>query len=96
MAVPNATPPEEPAILRDLVQALIDGGALNLGQGYSLLSGLDVIDRQLADRDIEAAARLFQAFINQVQAFVSAGILTVAQGQPLIDDAQNAVDQLNG
>ncbi len=77
------------------MQALIDGGALNLGQGYSLLSELDVIKRHLANRDIEAAAGLFQAFINQVQAFVSAGTLTVAQGQPLIDDAQNAIDQLN-
>ncbi len=95
LALPNATPQEESAILRDLVQALIDGGALNLGQGYSLLSELDVIDRHLADRDIEAAAGLFQAFVDQVQTFVSAGILTVAQGQPLIDAAQNAIDQLN-
>ncbi len=88
MAVPNATPPEEPAILRDLVQALIDGGALNLGQGYALLSELDLIDRHLANRDIEAAAGLFQAFSNQAQAFVSAEILTVAQGQPMLDAAK--------
>ena len=86
---------EESAILRDLVQALIDSGVLNLGQGYELVSELDAIDRHLADRDIEAAAGLFEAFINEVQTFVSVGTLTVAQGKPMIDDAQNAIDQLN-
>ncbi len=95
MAVPNATPQEESATLRDLVQVLIDGGVLNLGQGYALMSRLDLIDRHLADRDIEAAAELFQAFIDQVQEFVRVGILTVVQGHPLIDAAQNAIDQLN-
>ena len=94
MAVRNAPPQEETAILRDLVQALIDGGELNLGQGYALLSKLDAIRRDLADRDIEAAAGLLKAFIDEVQVFVSAGILTVAQGQPLIDDAQNTIDEL--
>ena len=95
MAERNATPQEESAILRDLAQALIDDGALNLGQGYALVSKLDMIDGQLADRDIEAAVELFQAFIDQVQTFVSAGTLTVAQGPPLIDAAQNAIHQLN-
>ena len=56
LAVRNATPKEESAILRDLAQALIDGGALNLGQGYSMLRKLDVIERHLADRNIETAA----------------------------------------
>jgi len=95
LAERNATPQEESAILRDLAQALIDDGALNLGQGYALVSKLDMIDRQLADRNIEAAAELFHAFIDQVQTFVGVGTLTVAQGPPLIDVAQNAIDQLN-
>ena len=75
-----------------LAQALIDDGALNLGQGSALVSKLDMIDRQLADRNIEAAAELFHAFIDQVQTFVGVGTLTVAQGPPLIDVAQNAID----
>ena len=94
MAVRNATPQEESAILRDLVQALIDGGVLNLGQGYSLVSRLDQIDRQLGDREREVSAGLFQAFVSQVQEFVSAGVLTVAQGDPLIEAARNANDSL--
>ena len=68
LAERNATPQEESAILRDLAQALIDDGALNLGQGYALVSKLDMIDRQLADRNIEAAAELFHAFIDQADA----------------------------
>ncbi len=91
----SATPQEESATLRDLVQVFIDGGVLNWGQGYALVSRLDMIDRHLANRDIEAAAGLFQACIDQVQEFVSAGILTGAQGHPLTDAAQNAIGQLN-
>ena len=37
----SATPQEESATLRDLVQVLIDGGVLNWGQGYALVSGLE-------------------------------------------------------
>jgi hypothetical protein len=94
LAVPNATPQEESATLRDLVQALIDGGVLNLGQGYSLVSRLDLIDRHLGDHDLEASAELFQAFVSQVNEFVSVEIFTVAQGAPLIAAAQNASDSL--
>ncbi len=94
MAGQSATPREESATLRDLAQALIDGGVLNLGQGYALVSKLDKIDRYLADREREDAAELFQAFIDQVQAFLSDGIPIVDQGQPLIAAAENAIDQL--
>ena len=59
LAVRNATPQEESAILRDLAQALIDGGALNLGQGYALLSEPDLVDRHLANREIDAAQDAF-------------------------------------
>jgi hypothetical protein len=86
---------EASAILRDLVQALIDGGMLNLGQGYALTSRLDAIHHDLADRDIEDAARLFEALISEVRTFVNEGTLTADQGQPLIDGAQNALNQLN-
>ena len=95
LAERDTTPQEEAAVLRDLAQSLIHDGVLNLGQGYALVSKLDMIDRHLADRDIEAARELFQAFIDQVQTFVGAGTLTVAQGPPLIEAAQNVIDQLN-
>ena len=36
-----------------------------------------------------------KAFINQVGAFVNAGILSPAEGQPLIDDAQDIIDSIN-
>ena len=36
-----------------------------------------------------------KAFINQVSAFVNAGILSPAEGQPLIDDAQDIIDSIN-
>ena len=76
---------EKAAVLRDLVQGLIDFGALNLGQGYALMSDLNGIDRNLADREHEAAAELLRRFITQVQRFVKVGTLSVTQGQPLIE-----------
>ena len=94
LAIHSATPQDGSATLRDLVQALIDGGVLNLGQGYALVSHLNKIDRHLGDREKEEAAELFQAFIDQLQAFMSDGLPTVDQGQPMIDAAQSAIDQL--
>ncbi len=92
MAIRDAQ--EKTAILRDLVQELIDFGALNLGQGYALVSKLDQIDRDLADREIEAAAELFQSFIDHVETFLNNGTISVTQAQPLVDAAQGAMDQL--
>jgi hypothetical protein len=94
LAIHSATPQEGSTTLRELVQALIDGGVLNLGQGYALVSYLNKIDRHLGDREKEEAAELFQAFIDQVQGFMSEGLPTADQGQPMIDAAQNAIDQL--
>jgi hypothetical protein len=37
---------------------------------------------------------LLEAFIQHVQAYVKAGILSAANGQTLIDGAQNAINQL--
>jgi hypothetical protein len=43
-----------------------------------------------------AAIRLLQAFIVQVRDFIQEGKLTAAQGQPLIDAAQEIIDSLGG
>ena len=42
----------------------------------------------------EGAVNLLEAFIPHVQAYVKAGILSAANGQTLIEAAQNAINQL--
>jgi hypothetical protein len=91
----SSKPQEEAAVLRDLLQGLIDFGALNLGQGYALMMmNLNEIDRNLADREHEAAVWLLRGFISHVKGFVTGGALTAIQGRSLIDRAQDVIEQL--
>jgi YVTN family beta-propeller protein len=76
------------------VERLVEAGPLPAGQGKALLSTLAAADRQLEGGNDNAAANLYRAFINQVRADINAGIIAPEQGQPLIDAAQNAIDQL--
>jgi hypothetical protein len=44
---------------------------------------------------VTAAINLLVAFQNEVQAMVTGGTLTLEQGQPLVNTAQTAIDQLS-
>jgi len=59
-----------------------------------LLSALAVISRQLDQGKCKSAKALFDSFARQVHAYVTAGILTPAEAQPLLSSVENAVDQL--
>ena len=43
---------------------------------------------------IDTAINLLEAFINQINAFIAAGILTPAEGEPLVDAANIIVEAL--
>ncbi len=49
----------------------------------------------IEDGKVKKATNKLNAFINQVNSFIDNGVLTEAEGQPLIDAANNAIDQLN-
>ena len=83
------------AVVTNAVEELLETEVLNEGQATALLATLEAAAKQLVNGNSTAAANLLQAFINQVQALVNAGILTPQEGQALIDLAQNAIDQLN-
>jgi hypothetical protein len=76
-----------PQLIIDEVQALVDASVLNPDQGDGLTSKLEAAFDSLDGGKTKAACRQLQAFINQVNAFVSAGKLTPEQAQPLIDRA---------
>ena len=77
------------------VQQLYDDGVLNQGQANALTSKLENVLDKLAKGNSNAAANQLGAFINQVEDFVSEGILTAEQGESLIKSAMLLVDALN-
>ncbi|MCI0554306.1 MAG: PKD domain-containing protein, partial [Anaerolineae bacterium] len=86
------TSQEATGSLINQVQALVDAGILNQGQGNGLIAKLEAATQQLDNGNINAAINQLQSFINQVNDFISSTppILTAAEGQPLLD-AANAI-----
>jgi len=77
------------------IQQLYDDGVLNQGQANALISKLENVLDKLAKGNSNAAANQLGAFINQVEDFVSEGILTAEQGDQLIKSATLLVEALN-
>lgn len=75
-----------PALISN-VQALVTSGVLNNGQGNALLVKLEHSMQHLDSGRVTPAVNGLGAFVNQVNAFISADVLTSAEGQPLIDAA---------
>ncbi|HEY5731862.1 MAG TPA: ExeM/NucH family extracellular endonuclease [Anaerolineales bacterium] len=81
--------------LIDDVQKLVDDGVLNDGQGNALFAKLEHALEKLEEGKPGVAANQLGAFINQVEDFVSEGILTADQGDVLIQSASLLVDALS-
>ncbi len=73
--------------LIDQVGALVPG-TLNGGQGNALTAKLEAAIQQLDRGHVATAINQLEAFVNQVNALMSSGVLPVADGQPLVDAAQ--------
>ena len=74
------------------VNLLVTNGALNGGQGNSLVRKLEHIINKIDRGQINSALGQLQAFIDEVSSHVFNGVLSSADGQPLIDGAQAIVD----
>jgi probable HAF family extracellular repeat protein len=93
------TPPtavEEISVLTAGVGNAAASGAINNGQHTALLAKLDAATRAINRGNTRAAINILRAFINQVQSYIDAGTLTLAEGQPLIDAAQRLISELGG
>lgn len=90
------TPEEQIQAVAAGVTALADRGTLDRGKAMALTQALENAERALERENTTAACNLLQAFANQVQALVSAAILSQAQGQPLLDAAQSLIAELCG
>ena len=76
------------------VQALVNSGVLNAGNGNALIVKLDNAEKKLMSGQTGTAINLMQAFINQVNAF-SGNQLSAAQAQALINNANAIIAALN-
>ena len=77
------------------VYALSDAGTLNKGQTNSLIKKLNgAIQKFNRGQPEETLIRLY-SFIDEVGGLVGDGVLTVEQGQSLIDKAQMIIDAIN-
>jgi hypothetical protein len=89
------TPREGIEGLIEQVQTLIPG-SLNDGQGNALIAKLEAAIRQLDKGNVATALNQLEAFVNQVNAMISSGVLSAAEGQPLIDAANAIIAALGG
>lgn len=82
--VQTLTPLDAIGRLSDQVSALAALGLLNQGQATVLTSTLQGAARQLDQGQVNAALKLLDAFVRQVNAFVNAGAISASQAQLLI------------
>jgi len=76
------------------VQALVDNGVLNNGQVNALLIKLQDAIEHISDGQPNTAMNDLQAFINEVNDYIGENILTSAEGQQLISEANTEISQL--
>lgn len=76
--------------IMDAIDDLEDDGVVNGGQGNALAQKLAQVLRSLDRNRINAACNVLNAFMNQIDALLAAGILTPKEAQPLFDSAGNA------
>ncbi len=81
------------ALIAD-IEELVTNGTLTGGVANGLASKFEQAQRQLdAGHDAAGIAQL-RAFINQINALITSGRLTVSEGQPLIDATNAIIDQV--
>lgn len=73
--------------LSNLVQNLQSSGDLTAVQAATLQAQLDAAKKQYDKGNIQAAENKLTQFISTVKSYISTGVLTQAEGQPLIDAA---------
>lgn len=92
VVVPPPLPPEQRiAFLQSHVARLVTNGVLNHGQGNALAVKLQSALEKLAVGETESAMNKLAAFINQVDAFRNAGVLSEAESASLLVIAQDVV-----
>jgi uncharacterized membrane protein len=82
--VPPATPEEELDAITEDIGDLADTGVLTGGQADSIAKKIDTISSLYAKGKIGPACKMLDAFVNQVEAYLSSGNLTQEEADPLL------------
>ncbi|MGD2154399.1 MAG: hypothetical protein PVG79_14110, partial [Gemmatimonadales bacterium] len=88
---PGASDPLE--ALRAEITELEGSGALNHGQANSLMKKVENAEKKYEQCNDRAGDNILRAFINEVEALVRSGQLPKADGDRLIDLAEQAIEQ---
>jgi len=92
VSIPPPPPTEQRlAFLQHHVARLVTNGVLNHGQGNALVAKLQGALAKLAAGETESAMNQVGAFINEVDAFRNAGILSDVQSASLLEIARDVV-----
>lgn len=78
----------------DSVQNLVTSDSLNQGDGNALKAKLDTITQTLNAGNTQAAINELNAFINQLNAYIKSEVLSQAEEQSLIDEANSVINTL--
>ncbi len=95
VTVTTLTPQEAIVPLINKVEVLVTKGALNQGRGNSLIAKLEDAIQHLNRENEKPAIKKLEDFISQVNNFIHAEVLLPEEGQPLIDTADDIINQLN-
>jgi len=92
--VNEQTPTQKFVNLNNMVISLRNSGDLNNMQANKLLKDLDAAQKAYNKGNIALAESNLQLFINKVQGYINTNVLTSAEGQPLIDAAQDLINSI--
>ena len=81
-------------LLKGDVEELVTNGSLTTGDGNSLMVKLESAIKKLQKGKSGGAISKLMALIDQVNGFISTGVLTAAEGDPLIDAANSIIDEI--
>lgn len=86
---------EQIDVLLDLVDGLEADGVINSGQANALRAKLDAAQKSAASGRVGPAVNQINAFIYQVNALMTAGLLSPEDGERLISIAEEIVQSLS-
>jgi hypothetical protein len=92
----ESSPEEQIVILTIQIDDLVDSGILTGGQGNALNVKLYAAFKKLDQGKPDVAVNLLNAFINQVLSFIDDGVLTLDEGEALINAANSIIDGILG
>jgi hypothetical protein len=93
-AVFEFAPQEMIRSLIDEVEALVEAGSLNHGQGNALIVKLELAIKHLDNEKPGTALNVLNAFTNQVIDVINEAVLTPDEGQSLLDAVHAIMHQI--